>query len=275
MARNTKRRFVKDGRTGQITILPKGDASSRKASLLDDKELLDALIEVEEMLSPVLARDSVSPADSVALLADAMYIRLIGEIESPSSDLRMLLCEYILTVWSQGLFIPSAAFPFPLEEVVSSAQVSLQEQEPQIDDGDVRAALSAALESPRPVEDGQMSPYERLKYDMRDIDQARDDLIQRGIRALEQKRYRLAERSFRQAGKADMLDESEAFYYLAMTDLRLLDFDEAAYLFEVDSQDREGEAPLSWLLAEWCAVSAASSRAEYLGVNSGVVLTHY
>lgn len=264
MARNTKRRFVKDGRTGRITILPKEGASSRKGDLPDDKELLDALVEVEAMLSPVFPRDGVSPADSVPLLADAMYIRLTGEIETPPGDLRILLCEYILTVWSQGLFTPSAAFPYALEEVVSSAQASLQEQESQIGDEEVCAALSAALESPRPIEDGQLSPYERLKYDMRDIDQARDELIERGIRALEQKRYRLAEHYFRQAGKTDMLDESEAFYYLAMTDLWLLDFDEAAYLFEVDSQDREGEAPVSWLLAEWCAISAASSRAQYL-----------
>jgi len=264
MARTTRRRFVKDRHTGLITIVPRTGTTHRKTGAADDQELLDALVEAEEMLAPVFAERRVAPVDCIPLLADAMYIRLTGEVEIPSSDLRGLLCEYILTVWSQGSFTPGAAFPFTLEEIISVVQGPHEKQEAPLDDVQIRDALSAALGSPLSVEDGQPSPYERLKYDMRDIDQARDALIERGLRAFEQRQYAQAAQFFYQAGQADMLDESETWYYLAMTKLRLLDFDDASYLFEVDAQDREGEAPLSWLLSEWCAVSAVSSHAEYL-----------
>jgi len=271
MARGTQRRFVVDRRTGLITILPKAGAAHREGSgPADDSELLDALAEVEEMLSPVFAQDRVSPLDLIALLADAMYIRLTGELETPSRELRIKLCEFILTAWSQGLFTPSAACPYTIEEILaaSGSQVLLKEQEEQLDGEAIRAALSAALEAPPPADDGQRSAYERLKHDMKDIDQMRDELVRRGVGALHNRQYERAEQYFRQAIQADMLDESEACYYLALCRLWQLDFDEASYLFEVDSQDREGEAPLSWLLSAWCAICASSSMAAYLALLS-------
>ncbi len=267
MARGTQRRFVVDRHTGLITIRPKaGAAHPGDSGPSDDFELLDALIEVEELLSPVFAQDRVSPVDLIALLADAMYLRLTGELETPSRELRIKLCEYILSVWSRGLFTPSAACPYTIEEILAASQSEalLREQEEQLDGETIRAALTAALEQPSPVDDGQMSPYERLKHDMKDIDQRRDELVRRGVGALHNKQYERAERYFRQAMQADMLDESEACYYLALCRLWQLDFDEASYLFEVDSQDREGEAPLSWLLAAWCAIGASSSLSAYL-----------
>jgi tetratricopeptide (TPR) repeat protein len=267
MAHGTRqRRFVVNRRTGRIAIRSRGGTPARGTGALDHVELLEALIEVEELLSPAFAHDQVSPVDLIALLADAMYIRLTGELEAPSRELHIQLCNYILTAWSQGLFTPSAACPYTITEILAAcgSQVPLREQEAQPDDETMRAALSAILESHPPADEGQPSPYERLKHDMQDIDEARDELVRMGVRALRTKQYTLAEHYFRQAIEADMLDKSEACYYLALCRLWQLDFDEASYLFEVDSQDREGEAPLSWLLAAWCAMCVASSRASYL-----------
>ena len=264
--RSGGRRFVVNTNTGRIAIRSSGGTRSGGTGASDQAELLEALIEVEELLSPAFARDHMSPVDLIALLADALYIRLTGEVATPSRELHSQLCDYILTAWSQGLFIPSAACPYTIEEVLGAfqTQVLLLEQNAQPDDETTRAALSAILQSHPSADEGQMSPYERLKDDMRDIDEARDELVRRGVRALRTKQYTRAEQYFRQAIEADMLDESEACYYLALCRLSQLDFDEAAYLFEVDSQDREGEAPLSWLLAAWCAMCVASSRASYL-----------
>ncbi len=110
----------------------------------------------------------------------------------------------------------------------------------------------------------QMPPSERLKDDMKDIDRQRDRLLRQGIQAFNKKHFERAEHYLRQAVQLDMLDESEACYYPAITRLWQGDFVEASYLFDMDQQDREGEAPLSWLFAEWCTICAASSRPAYL-----------
>jgi hypothetical protein len=264
--RSGRRRFVVDTHTGRLAIRSRGGTRQRGTGTSDHTELLEALIDVEQMLSPAFAQDPVSPVDLVALLADAMYVRLTGELASPSRELRIQLCDYILTTWSQGLFTPSAACPYSIEEVLGAFQALPIEQRADPDDEAMRAALSAVLQSHPSADDGGKPPYERLKDDMRDIDEARNELVRKGVRALRAKQYTRAEQYFRQAIESDMLDESEACYYLALCRLWQLDFDEACYLFEVDSQDREGEAPLSWLLAAWCAMCVASSRGSYLAV---------
>lgn len=221
---------------------------------MNREELLEALIEVETILTPTFVQEHVPPVETIAFLADGIYARLTGESEIDSDELRAMLIQFVLLAWSQKLFTPGPCFPYSYEQVLEAFQASPEDSP---DSGLDQSPPSL------PETSEEMSPYERLKYEMRDIDLARDTLIARGIQALDRKHYTRAEQYLREAVQADMLDESEACYFLALTRLWQRDFDEASYLFEVDSQDREGEAPLSWLFSLWCALCASSSLAEY------------
>lgn len=260
-AKSGDRRFVLNRRSKTISIHSPSGAGDREAidgGALNVDDFLEALIEVEKMLTPTLIEDQVPVSDAIPFLADAMYIYLTGEMEIQNPQLRVSLIEFILVTWERGQFVPSESFPYTLSELQQEVAISSLD--------DVRASLEEALAHPEAIspEINRPSSYELLKEDMREIDQERDRFLRLGKQALRRKRFDLAEKHFRNAVELDTLDESEACYYLALTRLWQRDFGEAHYLFDVDHQDREGEAPLSWVLTEWCAICAASSPSAYL-----------
>jgi tetratricopeptide (TPR) repeat protein len=259
MKRKQARRFVKNRRTGEIAVQSTpGHIAPLSAigpgTAFDAAGLLDALIEVEEMLSPAFAQERVPPELTIAFLADAMYTLLTGESEIPSRKLRVTLCQFILAAWSSGRFTPSPAFPYSFEQVFNDAEVPAEEGEDGLDDAQIAAAHTLAA---------SLSRKEQLVASRTiEIDRVRDALFFRGTRALRWKQYARAEDLLRQAVRLDLRDESEACYYLALTRVRQRDLAEGSQLFVQDHGDRD--APLSWLLGEWCSLCASSSRAAYL-----------
>lgn len=257
--RKQARRFVKNRATGKIAVQ---STSSYRAPLseigpgaaFDAAGLLDALIEVEEMLSPAFAQDRVPPELTIAFLADAMYALLTGESEIPTRKLRVTLCEFILTAWSSGRFTPSPAFPYSFEQVFNDVEVPLEKEHDGLDDAQIAAAHALAASLTRKE---QLVASRTIE-----IDRVQDALYFRGLRALRRKQYERAEENLRQAVRLDLRDESEACYYLALTRVRQRDLAEGSQLFVQDYGDRR--APLSWLFSEWCSLCASSSRAAYL-----------
>jgi tetratricopeptide (TPR) repeat protein len=269
-AQSGKRSFILNRRTKTLAIHAPSHASGREDApgTLDAEDFLEALVEGEKMLTPTLIEDQVPISAAVAFLADAMYISLTGEMEIQNPQLRTRLIEFVLVAWEQGHFIPSDAFPYTLSDLHQEIERLSQE-----DGGTFLEEAAVHPKAPSP-EAEHLSPYERLKADMWEIDQERDRSIRLGKQALRRKRFDLAEKHFRHAVQADMLDESEACYDLALCRLWQRDFGEAHYLFDVDQQDREGEAPLSWFLTEWCAICAASSPSAYLASILGEMDEH-
>jgi hypothetical protein len=256
MKKKHQRRFMLKRRDGKLSVQSKEKSTLPMNPRIESEELLEALIEVEALLSPTLVQEHVPLAETIAFLADGIAVRLTGKNDIHSHELRAALIRFILLVWSQGIFTPSPAFPYTYEQVIEAFHVPLM-------DGMLEESEDQSPPS-HPQTSTDLSPDAQLKHEMRDVDLARDALVARGRHALDRKQYTHAEQYLREAVQADMLDESEACYFLATTRMWQRDLNEASYLFEVDSEDREGEAPLSYLLAIWGALCASSTLAEYL-----------
>jgi hypothetical protein len=176
--------------TSKLRIKCKVDALPTNP-LVDIQELLRALREVEAHLSPTLRSSRIPAAEALPLLASGVYTHLTGESEISSRELRSTLIQFIVLAWSQGLFTPGPDFPYSYEQVIDA----------------FHTPPDSSLDQLRPPAEtsAEVSPYERLKAEMKDIDLARDELLERGVRALHRKHYSRAEQYLREAVGADML----------------------------------------------------------------------
>ena len=93
-------------------------------------------------------------------------------------------------------------------------------------------------------------------------------LLRLGQRALNRKNYRLASRHFGAAMEEDVMDETPATFYYAMTCLYLGELTEATEIFGGDRAHRE-DAVASLLLYEWCQMCRHPTPAAYIEWNRG------
>src|SRR5712692_3388923 len=112
-----KRRDANHRRHGAVLVRTPKEATPDLSELA--APFAAALRKAEALATPYILAHQLAPAEALAKLVEIMQLYLTSD-ETPSDRLASLVHTVVLGLWSNGLFTPSAAFPYSYDDLLAA-----------------------------------------------------------------------------------------------------------------------------------------------------------